>query len=100
MANEKALELFKDEGFLGELGKTGSAEEAQKLFASRGVDVTINELLALRAKIRQEAGEELSDEDLALVAGGGIDTLMMGPRFGPDLVKRLEEQLQQSKDRW
>jgi hypothetical protein len=71
MTEEKVLELLKDEGFLEELGKTESAEEAQKLFASKGVEISIDELLALRARLKQAAGKELNDEELALVAGGG-----------------------------
>jgi hypothetical protein len=70
MASEKALELLKDKGFIEELGKTGSAQDAQKLFAAKGADVSVDELLALRAKVKQEIGEELNDEELALVAGG------------------------------
>ena len=71
MASEKAMELFKDKSFLEELGKTETAEEAQKLFASKGAEISIDELMAFRAAAMQKAGEELSDEDLALVAGGG-----------------------------
>jgi hypothetical protein len=71
MANEKVLELLKDKSFTEELGKAESAADAQKLFAAKGVDVSVDELLALRAKVKQEAGEELGDEELALVAGGG-----------------------------
>ena len=71
MASEKAMELFKDKSFLEELAKAETAEEAQKLFASKGAEISIDELMAFRAGVMQEAGEELSDEDLALVAGGG-----------------------------
>jgi hypothetical protein len=43
------------------------------VFASKGVDVSIDELLAFRARVKQEAGRELSDEELALVAGGASE---------------------------
>ena len=71
MACEKAKELLKDKSFLEELAKTETAEEAQKLFTGKGAEISIDELMAFRAAVMQEAGEELSDEDLALVAGGG-----------------------------
>jgi bacteriocin-like protein len=73
MTDEKVQELLKDKSFFEELGKTGSAEEAQKLFASKGAVVSMEELLALFAKIKQKIGTELSDEELAAVVGGISD---------------------------
>jgi hypothetical protein len=75
MADGKVLELFKDEGFLEELVKTESAEDVQKLFAAKGADVSTadvsaEELSAFIAETRRELDKELSDEELALVAGG------------------------------
>lgn len=55
MVNEKALELLKDKDFLLELGKAASAEEAQKIFKSKGTDITIEELLTLRAAVKQKS---------------------------------------------
>ena len=81
MACEKAKELFKDKSFLEELAKAETAEEAQKLFTDKGAEISIEELMAFRASVMQEAGEELSDEDLALVAGGGS-----GLDFIPDML--------------
>jgi len=73
VANEKVTELLKDKSFVGELVKADDFEAAQKLFKGKGVDITIDEMKALRAKTKQNAGEELSDEELALVAGGYWD---------------------------
>ena len=73
MATEKVVELFKDKDFLEALDNAESFEAAQGLFASKGVEITIDELKAIRAKMRQEAGEELTDDELALAAGGAGD---------------------------
>jgi hypothetical protein len=81
MVDAKALELLKDKDFLLELSKAETAESAQELFASKGADVSIDELLALRALLKQNAGVELDDDELALVAGGageGMVTLIAG----------------------
>ena len=85
MACEKAKELLKDKSFLEELAKAETAEEAQKLFTDKGAEISINELMALRATVMQEEGEELSDEDLALVAGGGPDAII----WVRDIVKEF-----------
>jgi len=70
MANEKVAALLNDKNFCDELSKATSAEQAQRIFASRGADISVDELKAIRAKLKQEAGEQLTDEELALVAGG------------------------------
>lgn len=98
MADAKALELINDKDFFLELSKTDSAESAQKLFASRGANISIDELLAFRAGLRQEAGAELSDEELSLIAGGvypdfSTTTVVMG-RLGKgwgDIGKSLDK---------
>jgi hypothetical protein len=90
MASEKALELLKDKSFIEELVKTGSAQDAQKLFAAKGADISVDELLALRAKVKQEIGEELGDEELALVAGGAVITV---PVLKPDIIDLIGDRI-------
>jgi hypothetical protein len=70
MADEKAGELLKDKSFLEELDKTQSVADAQRLFAFRGADISMEELSAFLAEARQKMSAEIGDEDLALVAGG------------------------------
>ena len=67
--NAKVIELFKDEAFAKELGETKSAEEAVKLFESKGAEITAEELSDLTEKL----SGDLSEDDLASVAGGAFD---------------------------
>ena len=71
---EKLTELLKDKAFAEEFFKQETAEDAQKFLASKGVDVTIDELNQLRdaivARLDDSNGDELSDDQLDNVAGG------------------------------
>lgn len=64
---EKLAELLKDENFRKELEKADSAESAQKLFAAKDFEISIDDLNKIRT---QNASGELSEADLATVAGG------------------------------
>ena len=75
MNNEKLKELFENEAFVKELGTKASVEDAQALFVAHGAEISVDELKALRIAVKQEAGEELSEEELELVAGGAIPAL-------------------------
>lgn len=71
----KLEELMKDEAFLNAMFSKESSEEVQKLFAEKGVELTIEEVEGLAAAILQAAPEgngELSEDALDSVAGGGI----------------------------
>jgi hypothetical protein len=46
-------------------------ETVQKLFASKGADITIDELTRFRAAVMQKREGKLTDDELASVAGGG-----------------------------
>jgi len=70
MKKEKMQELFKDEKFVEALAGAQSPEAVQALFANNGLELTIDEIMTLKAQLKQEAGEELDDDELALVAGG------------------------------
>ncbi|MDR1148860.1 MAG: acyltransferase, partial [Spirochaetaceae bacterium] len=69
MANEKVLRLLKDKSFREELSKTRSTDDAQKLFASKGADITTEDILTFRTEIKQKMGGELSEKEPALTEG-------------------------------
>ncbi len=63
-------ELMQDEEFMNKFLATQSAEEAVKLFAENGVEITAEELTAaINAAAEQKEGE-LEAEELDNVAGG------------------------------
>ena len=69
---EKLAELLKDKAFAAELMKQATAEDAQKFIASKGVEVSIEDLQSIRAEIlkQEQTGDELNDDQLENVAGG------------------------------
>lgn len=77
---EKMEKVLEDEVFVEEVRKAvkGSAEDVQKLFMSKDVDLSADEANALCVQAKQEAGEELTDDELSLVAGGLIGTIAAG----------------------
>jgi hypothetical protein len=66
-------DLFKDAEFVKELTKANSTKEAQKIIKSRGVDVSTDELNAIRDEILKKAESNVDESELALVAGGMVD---------------------------
>ncbi len=70
----KLAELLKNEDFVRGLAKQIQPEDAQAYFAAHGLDFTKDEILqmgrALNLKVRQERGEELTEDELAEVSGG------------------------------
>lgn len=65
-------EALDDPDFVSAFNATKTPEEAQKLLASRGIELTIDELLKFGEIV---AKDELSEEDLQTVSGGfGIVT--------------------------
>lgn len=69
--NQKLTELFENPQFKEEASKIETAEELQALFASHGVELTLDEVISLCGAIAVHAGkEELSEEELENVAGG------------------------------
>lgn len=65
----KVEEAMKDEAFAQKLFETESAEDAQKLFADKGIEFTLEELKAIAACAQNEDGE-LQEEALENVSGG------------------------------
>ena len=69
----KLEELMKDEAFLDAIFSKESSEEVQKLFAEKGVELTMEAVEGLAAAVLQAAPEgngELSEDALDSVAGG------------------------------
>ena len=64
-------EAMKDQAFAKQLLEAETVEAAQKVFASRGIEFSLEEVEAIAAGLRAtEANGELSAEDLDDVAGG------------------------------
>ncbi|MCL2169364.1 MAG: class IIb bacteriocin, lactobin A/cerein 7B family [Defluviitaleaceae bacterium] len=93
MNQEKLTALLENEEFVDALSQAETIEGAQKLFADNDVTISIDELKALCAKAKQESGEELSDEELELVAGG-IAPIIIAPIIiaAPILIKLFNSQ--------
>ena len=69
----KLDELFEDDAFVDAVCAADSSEEAQKLFAEKGLELTLEEVESLGQSIGKAAlseNGELSEEDLDSVAGG------------------------------
>ena len=88
MNNQKVAELFENEAFVNELETKTSAEDAQALFASHGAEISVAELKAMRIAAKQEAGEELGEDELELVAGGVVP-IVIGTVVGRRVVSIL-----------
>lgn len=70
--DEKAaliMEAMEDQDFASKLFSAETAEEAIAIFASRGIELSMEELEEMKEASSQESGE-ISEEDLAAVAGG------------------------------
>ena len=77
---EKLAELLKDKAVAEELMRQETIEDAQKFLASKGVDVTDEDLQAIRAEIQKQTSEsdELNDDQLENVAGGVAVSTVIG----------------------
>ena len=81
MNEERIKEVFADEEFVKEFFSKETPEEAQAILAEKDIDVSIEELVAIKNIIDEklqaaENGEdgELCDDDLENVAGGVLLT--------------------------
>ena len=86
MNEERMKEIFADEEFVKKFFGKENPEEAQALLAEKDIDVSIEELVAIKDIIvkkmqSEENGEsaELTEEELEDVAGGylGIATIII-----------------------
>lgn len=74
---DKLQEILKDESFAESIAEA-SPEEAQKAFESKGVSFTLEQVEELGKAINDASNpsDELSENDLENVAGGGTFTLV------------------------
>ncbi len=68
--NEKLNELLKDESVVKELLEQETAEDAQKFLASKGVEISIEDLEEIQKILAAQSDEEMDDGELENVAGG------------------------------
>lgn len=72
--NAKLTELLQDEAFVKEMVSIVEPKDAQKFFADHGLDYSMSEIMAmgkiLKRMGQQRQGDELSEDELAQVAGG------------------------------
>ena len=79
----KLKEVLHDAEFIQSLTKIENVTQAQKMFAEKGVEMTVEELLSLKAEAKKAAGADLSDSDLAFVTGG-TETAAQFQSINPD----------------
>lgn len=71
MIISKVEEAVKDKAFVEQLLAAETVEDAQTLFASKGVEFTLDEVKQIGAGLKAACSdEELDAEDLDAVAGG------------------------------
>ncbi|NPV91236.1 MAG: hypothetical protein HPY50_10755 [Firmicutes bacterium] len=70
----KVQEVFSDEAFVKNLLALETPGEVQAALQNKGVDLAVEDIVKIKDVIvkRQNAGGELSDEDLEGVAGGTL----------------------------
>lgn len=81
--NEQAIrELFSDETFIASILAMETPEEVQKALAEKGLDLSLEEISAIKNTLTEDEGE-LSEDDLENVAGGiALTTLICGLIIG------------------
>jgi ATP-dependent RNA circularization protein (DNA/RNA ligase family) len=87
--NEKLNELLQDESIVRELVAKENAEDVQKFLADKGVEVSIEDINAIRDGVlaRVENNDEMSDDQLEQVAGGGGYGDVI--KFGVDCIVKV-----------
>ena len=72
MSKERMNEVMKDEAFVKGLLELETPEEVQKAFAKKGVTVSVDEIMQLKAALVKvaEKGGDLSMAEMDEVAGG------------------------------
>ena len=85
MNEERIKEVFADEVFVKDFWSKETPEEAQALLAEKDIDVSVEELVKIRNIVERklqatENGEptELTEEELADIAGGAVLWILMG----------------------
>jgi len=72
----KMEEAVKDEAFVNQLAEAENAEEAQKLFESKGISLSLEEVEAIANQLKSANGE-LSDDALENVSGGLVTPVII-----------------------
>ena len=69
---EKLKEVLSDQAFAVKILELGTAEEVQQALKAKGVELSVEEINALREEILRQAegGEELDKDCLKAVSGG------------------------------
>lgn len=75
----KVNELLKDSSFIEELKTAENDEDVQKLFAAKGIDLSLDEIAQMvQESIAAHEKGELDEESLENVSGGVIGLLCLG----------------------
>lgn len=74
MDEQKIKEVFSDEAFVTSLLEMEEAPEVKNALADKGIELTLEEIEALRLQLGKADGE-LGEEDLENVSGGFAITL-------------------------
>ena len=90
---EKIKAAFEKEGFADKLAACETPEEAQKLFASEGIKLSLDEVKALGSALEKKLeGGEISDDELDSVAGGvSGKAVMAGAEIAYEAYKHRNE---------
>ena len=85
MNEERIKEVFADEAFVKEFWSKETPEEAQALLSEKNIEISVEELVKIRNIVERklqatENGEqtELTEEELADIAGGAVLWILMG----------------------
>lgn len=87
-------EALKEETFVKALAEAETPEDAQKIFAGKGIDISLEEINAIAKQFPNDNGE-LNENELETVSGG---TVLLGPLFGPVIISALVKII--SKIKW
>lgn len=77
----KIEELMQDKEFVAQLAAMETVEEMTEALNARGVEITVEQMeqsLELAIKREQAQGDELNENDLEDVSGGGITAIIVG----------------------
>ena len=72
---DRMLEILVEEEFANSLSKVKTEEEMKALFATKGLDVNVNDLVEFQELLSrfQEDYTELSEEELEMIVGGKVN---------------------------
>lgn len=85
---EKLQEAQKDQKFVDELNAQTTAEGLQKVFKSKGIDLTTEEVNEVAAVVSANCEQELDEEGLENVAGGiSVGSAIVGAVVGRTIAK-------------